>query len=1763
MLEKNIGDESLFHALVKAYELSVTKGFTVTKLEKAIWDALDVGLDQFAGKGEIHLMIVIDGLNELKNYENVKTVMEKLGSFTSKHGRLQAITLSRSSPHKPSNGKFKPLEINPDYTHDDLQHIAEHALHGYGHFKDQGEHAQEAIVEKLVKAARGDFLWLLLTVYLLRKESSHDGFTKAVEAVKNAPQSLHQTIAKITEAFELSRSDANLITSWMLIAERPLTISEIKCLLQVDYKQKHIVERKTDTQSDIRAALGPLVIIQNDFVRFRHPAIREYLEGLRLHGKAKLLEPQAAQTDFTMRLLAYCKFNIAKHREPSLEMMERTHVKELFTKYALLEYTVRNWTGHFQASSIHSGGSFQLSNDFKDIFPSSTTMAMLEWACWSTQISSHESYELALRVRESVFTEKHECVLQSLIICGTFFRNVSNTTDAGTYFYRASRVGQAVLRKNHTLTVTCATSFLSIIETIKITTRTELTIRKEETLKFVINVYKHQHGQSHDLVIRYYRMLAQLYIEIHEEDKAETVWRELREIIITRFGKGSEEETSISEQLTIILKKGDRKTDVDVYEKGIFDITMALEVWDIRYIQLKLELAKSYEARKEYFMAEELYITLWRRLTERCHHPHHHHGVEIHIYMIDVALEYVRFLQRCHRHEEAAGILICVWTEYEEYDFESETLFLRLKIVGELMRSVSLLTVAVSVFKKCWGWFKSRDKTEHTASCEVLITQTIEEIITTTTTTTATITSTTTSTTTETVVKEVFESTLTRKEVTTETISICKSLIAYYMRLEQWSEAIEVTKRSLLVIWKFIVSGSGTIALPQHFGAGAIDIAISLAVCHHRLHHFHEAEEIYVRIYRACRNSCHIEDGRFVKSYEVLIHFYEEHKHWHKMIEIYQELLVQYRKTLGASHKLTIRSLYLLGALCADHGHGSAIEYYEEIVTVLNHGSTICHLDALDAMFVICRMHYEAGHWHKAKTVCKVLWETWRDQHQGHNKFTAEFIELLYLRYHYLLEHHEVCEYSILRQLTIEYRNTCIKVFGVAVAITIKASIELAQICMRSETYIHEAISIYEEILTTTKTTTTTTTTTTTSVISTTTITKIKESLTKAYISVCSYGSVSVTTIERAIIMVRERWEFLKITFGWAHIETLTCLHKLVLLQLKIKKQESHTLVIRMLIETCIEIIKTEKHSKHLHKSAKFLGDIYISCGLTEQGRTMIEDLRLQIITGTSNGKSGFKLDKAVGKVSYVFLVTFEQVIRGQIVSYSEIMADLLTETMLYESYHRSIKSERDITIILIHAGKLRSFLSSHHRKVQKEILQKESFEIFMKKYQTTIKRRDEIAFMFYLGLLRELGKEVRDVQIGNAACASSIATVKYLLNQGRIQEAYDVATCALDFINHQRAFHLLQNIPYGFKLSGIMVGRDLDHPLKADINPKLRENMLELSRKIMREVLRACKDSNINFIRLQLRELNDLAGLLGEQQNFADLEWLLELLWSSREVQKKWETATIIAIGRRFVQARYLNKDHRSRAIRLCEDICYNLRRVWGSLDPKSLEMSDLLSELYTSMGHYREAQGVHESILRLVVEGDDGDDRTRDTMDARTARKHLDLLKQSYLRLKGWDKSAESYKELVSAVIKMYKGSNAFKDVQSFESWNFHKEAPSETLGMFVAPKEWEFADSKDLDAKTGDAKEMKGLRRPGVGVKRATSNWGFGMIQRMLHGISDEDEGGKSGRIYQESNGTNGVKKPEGPSKALVLDPALDDDGYESAAEEPAASGNGIKA
>ena len=139
----------------------------------------------------------------------------------------------------------------------------------------------------------------------------------------------------------------------------------------------------------------------------------------------------------------------------------------------------------------------------------------------------------------------------------------------------------------------------------------------------------------------------------------------------------------------------------------------------------------------------------------------------------------------------------------------------------------------------------------------------------------------------------------------------------------------------------------------------------------------------------------------------------------------------------------------------------------------------------------------------------------------------------------------------------------------------------------------------------------------------------------------------------------------------------------------------------------------------------------------------------------------------------------------------------------------------------------------------------------------------------------------------------------------------------------------------------------------------------------------------------------------------------------------------------------------HLSKAIELCDTICYNLRRSCGWLDADAIAMSKLLAELYTATQRYREAMGVHEEILREIDE--DGDDEKAGLY----VNGQLELLKRAYQRLGSWDKSEKTYRELFTRLKRFG------LSIQPIEQWSLKG---ADSMGMYVIPKEWKLDVGKE---------------------------------------------------------------------------------------------------
>lgn len=868
-------------------------------------------------------------------------------------------------------------------------------------------------------------------------------------------------------------------------------------------------------------------------------------------------------------------------------------------------------------------------------------------------------------------------------------------------------------------------------------------------------------------------------------------------------------------------------------------------------------------------------------------------------------------------------------------------------------------------------------------------------------------------------------------------------------------------------MWRELAVIGGTVTLPSTFVDESIEFALLLASAHVHRYEYLEAEDIYIKVYRACKSSLTIEDQRFSKVVTILLAFYEERKYYHAIYDINRQLFLEYKRFHGSSHKLTIQTLYRLATLCSIHGYGLAEEYYREIVIVLNENS-IVHVDAWEATTALLEIYYWKRNWVELEVICKSLWHTWV-HHYTERKFEASFVKLLYSRYTYVLRYHLKAEWAVLRKLVTEYREVSKKAFGESSQITIHASVSLTEILMERTETIVEAMTICEEIVTISKSSSAS------SSILQSTLKSIKSTMATGYLSISNSSNSSTTTIERALTVTREKYESKKTQYGYAHSESLKMLKEVVLLQKRLKTTESYAAMIKTVRAHILDIVTKEKSSSRFSEAAISIATILMEAELLDFGRELVAELRRQIVIKSymHTEKYGFRVE-VTDKTCYVFIARLESELLH--VDFAVVMADLLTEAFLYEHYQRSVsKGSVELTELLVRSAKLRAFWVTRKRVEEHRHLEQSSFDIFFKTWAAGSKTGKEGARIFYVILLERLGADATTkIDLGTLTLLAGNEKVSSLLASGSHQQAYEVAYCTYHFANTHKAFQAKHNISLGFSLAGLLVGRGLPKPHELPPNAPHRTELRQLSKAITAEVLATCRRHSISFPRLQLHELNYLVALLGAQQNYAELVRILSDLWENREgraSRASWPAEAFISLGRRYIEA-CAAAGHVEKAIHLAKDIRYNLQRVGGVLEPRTLDMSVLLSELYSKVGRYSEAMQVHEEVLRYAVNGDDYNERTVvDDIPAEGAKKHIELLQAAYVRNGGkFDKSPDMYQTLVRQVLALPVYKAELKDVLPAEKWNANDKIAAD-IGVFHAPDEWEFVDVKDLDVEDLD--------------------------------------------------------------------------------------------
>lgn len=1686
LLDINIGNITFYNLICSAYN-TVATAKSDSEIEQALFTALVSGL-----KDSPDLMIVIDGLDELSGGDTTGIkLLELLHQLSEKNSRIKSVVfsqpLTKNVPHKT-----RSLTLEPSHVQHDIRHCVQEAMTSTTQFRHMKSEEKEKVVSRISESAEGSFVWALISLELLKREKTLQGMIQAVDSL---PKSLNESLKKLVSLIDIKASDTTSLLAWLLAAERPLTLSEIKVFFEIDLRNCSRKPRFTDTEHDVQQAVGPLITIVNGAVRFRHHIIRSYLVQLAASVKDYSntgdfpFMIKEAHYDLSARCLAYTKIFVTSQVEVSFEPLQEPVLNDLFTQQVCFEYSSTYWLTHFTQSPMYDpNGKHKLVPEFRNCFPNSVLLPLVESTTWGTSYSPTD-YELVLYLRQTIVGKQAPCTLQTLITVAKVYERLTNWTKASTYYYETYELIQNLYGEEHDLIDHCVTSYLSTSSTITVTEKDETFVRRETMLKRIIATYKRTKGTTHDITVRYLNMLVQLYTDTKQIDLASTVYEELYAVYIEKYGRTSTETTTMYKTMIETLEKSSRREEINKYiatSEKRQDTVVAVS--DEQSVKSTRDMVKYYETKGDTSKAESVLVDRWRSLSETASTSN---DTTIEKHKVDATLQYVDFLKRHKRTSEAHTILDGLWTEYQSKQVNSDASASAVMQIAKEMKQFSS-TTARSIYQSAYGYFKTNQKVTSTEASEAVsqIQEITHEIVETSSTTTSRDMSETSNSSKnvmdESTLLEILDSTISSLTVARSTkalSSVIKSalqLATLYALQARWSECYSVCSQTLTTLWPYVVTLKGQVALPAEFRIEAITLATLMGDCLFHQHQIERAEDVYVHIYTATKATLKLTDEMVSKTLQVVLNFYEQTFSYKRWVKIHSEFYGDLKTHLGPSHNLTVRVAYRLAEFCERFHMPDAEHFWYEIYAALSKGE-VTQVEAITAAQHLLLIYDRDARWEPAEKLCASIWKTITTR-GAELRVSTDFVEQVYGVYAHILTDVKKSSSEDLYKLTVAYKEACTKIFGARNELTLKATVQLAQVCERSEQHRSEAVSIYEEAVKHTSGSSTST----SSTVTTQTITRAKQYLARAY-------AQQSTTSTKATATSTELFQSAQSQYGWTDERTLSSVSELVSINAKSNSQESIQQSTQILQSAMVETILHERKSETLIKRAQTFAKSYVEVNRKDTAVELIQEIRRQLITADYTSKKFNVSMKGTDRRSYVFVIAFEQAlgIVPKTASFSELMAELTTEILLYQSYNESVRTKASFDVVIEQGSKLLDFYQNRKRTTEYE----RTFAELMGQFATAlgVSKSSALLSSFFELCLKEIRSTTYHTTVIRTVAGWILAKTK----EHKHSEAFELAQYVQKFVRFYGGWYSQEHVDAGFEICLYLVGR---HGAVKCGDAKLYQSLLELSSSILKEVLVSAKDLDILFIQMRVDLINSIVSILSEQQNFIELEWILSSLWHSRHVQTSWSSDTIVNIGRRLVEVRFaINR--RDEATHLCRDIIYNLKRVWGPFDRTTQDMVLLLSELYTAAGEHNSAIQVHtdqlETILVAVDEGDLATSRA-----ASIAHSEMDLLKKSYVRNGGWgkDKSASSYKDLFEQLsTALAKESSFAKGLQSIDKWSTKEKIDDKDVWSRPSSFEFHYDESaageskhKNNLRKTMALEPPTSPRRPGAGHSSTTTTY-----------------------------------------------------------------------
>ncbi|KAL2808077.1 hypothetical protein BJX63DRAFT_52411 [Aspergillus granulosus] len=1644
IFEKRIGNVPLFRILSDALHRSRVAADYAT-YDEVLWDAVDQALGSTL-RGANNVVLVVDGVDEASCGEDV--LLQRLIKASNKAANTKLITLGSQAPPQVANQSR--VRITDDIIFDDIAAVVRACFEHSKVYTKLPTIEQETVVERVAQASNTSFLVAKLIAKRVRQEQTSENFHKALDNVLSAKLTIADFVLSALQQPEVT-VEAKQMLLWLATAERPLHVKELSALASIQTDKQTVSDPRVDTLQALKP-LNSLVYMKYDYFYLRHALIR--VATLDVFSQGKLIPSLKDQhADLVTRLLLYIKAHVTEQQEPSsLPSLDFHDTRTLLDKHPLLGFALRYWVPIFRKTNVFiKDGETTASKVFSKVLPTNITTIRLLRSVWENiSIPNLVTFQMSVtNVYRNVLTTENVTTLQAIITLATLYRDI-NRPEPFTLFHEAAIISQKLLTTRHIVTMQMVNIFLELT-TQKITeSKTEIMTKREEMLLVLVECYKIHYGNTSEKVVTVMQQLEQHYRKTKETQKLQSITVTIQSITSTEYGSGSNGTSgSLDVRLVGRVDKGHGEIgyllNLDLTEEDEFiETTEAYEVEEL------IRLAEKYLKSGRVDLAERTYIEFWQQATRE---SRIHSSAVWEEKKMKVVLAYSNFLRVQKREHESSSVLASFWQDYQHSSVSlSETTVTHLQEIAKVMKSVGLSTTALSVFKQCSEYYQSTRTTETSSYKEVqqLLQTTTKEVMQS---------ASSSSVISESTLEEmILETSYSSSSVDQSFYSSTETLVSLYISQRRWQHATRTIKRILHNTWSaFFATTLQDVTLPHKNVDSVLALAERLAQCYHSRHRLAKEQDTRLRIYYAVRSSLNVEDKLRQHHITELLRLLERTSQTDLIISVYQELLNDYTKHYGSDHTIVIQTLRTLAELTRPRP--IFLDYYQQIIQALNKDGMQCHPEALEPLSIVATELWEQGRYSDALHYCRILFTAFLNQPKLSPKFQDErFVRDIFTRYTQCLRSIRT-EYSILHKITVEYQAKVKTVFSATASITVQATLTLAQLCQESKNYEIEAIRLYEELLKIKS-----------KEVDLDEISAILDALYEEQSAVIYNSelteSTSSTQVEQAVRVLRKRITSLRESYGWAHEESLSKMKEVISFHARQSKTEE---VVRELQEATVQILSSETSIVRLSHAAETIVSSYIATKQTQKAIELSEEVyRQAILKETTNVKTS-KFDlTSKSRESLIFLAQLEHHLHRQSSTVTEILASLTTELVYFEEFQQHIKSSSTFLSISLSAARLYHFLIMNHRHSIAAHVANDFISFFLthEGKQIGFKSPPEVKEFLMMVLHYFSTRRSQDI-VRSIGIASNSHVIEFVKAQ-KFDEACDLALAAFKYISAQPSYHTPGVARFVLALSMNISGRAVQ------VNEAARKKMLHVSATILKNVLKVISQLKINIAQIGLEHLNSLIGLLGEQGDYQTLAMVLTSVWNSREAQRDWDPYVTLSLGRLVIMVRYLVGDTVA-AVRLAEDIVYNCRRVHGSRHPSTLQISILLSQLYTGIGqrykshkdgqelanrYYKRSAAVHENILRALSDptfadldgsldgglSTDGSayegDYSNDSLSANGAaigdqvRQHFKLFKLAIQRLGSWPKDYSEYERLNADLFREYP--SALHGVEGIERWD-----------------------------------------------------------------------------------------------------------------------------